>query len=599
MITSDQLQTLKNRLAALRAQVAADGLDGVIVPRFDEHQGEYCAPHDERLRYVTGFTGSAGIALVLSDKALIWVDGRYQVQIRAEVNLEDYTIEHYDDAPIESWLASHATSGQRIGFNAMLIPTDQYKKLKGALEKAGAALVALDRDPVDAIWADQPERPLARINAFPLEYAGETSVAKRARVAAQLKAAGADFMVETQPDNIAWLLNVRGGDVRFNPIPHSFLLLGADAEVEWFVDERKLPNQLQDYELDGVRIGNPERFLGRIAERAVDKAVLVDPEFASVAAGLAVENNGGRAIYKMSPVTLTKSVKNTVELEGFREAHVEDGVAWTALMAWMHDNVPPRAAAGKPVTELEAEDVILNFRAQRKGFVEPSFRTISASASNAAMCHYAARPETNAAVGVAGPYLLDSGGQYYGGTTDATRTTAFGPVPDAVKRAYTAVLKGFISMMTLQFPVGTEGHLIDAFARRSLWDLGLDFDHGTGHGVGHMLSVHEQPQRFQKQVNPHKLVPGLVTTVEPGYYQAGEFGMRIENQVEVVEGDRGFLKFRSLTLVPIDLSMADISSLERREIAFLNAYHAEVREKLTDKVPAEARAFLIRATEPV
>jgi Xaa-Pro aminopeptidase len=599
MLTSDQRQTLKNRLTALRNQLSVYSLDGVIVPRFDEHQGEYCAPHDERLSYLTGFTGSAGVALVLKDKALIWVDGRYQVQIRGEVSLDDYAIEHYNDAPLENWLERHAAKAQRIGFNPMLIPTHRYRKLKAALEQVGAELVTLERDPVDVIWADQPARPLARINAFPLKHAGETSAAKRARIAAQLREAGADFMVETQPDNIAWLLNVRGGDVRFNPIPHSFLLLGADAGVEWFVDDRKLPNERQDYELDGVEVRDPGAFIGRIGARASDKAVLVDPEFASVASGLAVEHNGGRAIYKMSPVTLTKSVKNAVELQGFREAHIEDGAAWTAFMAWMHANVPTRAAAAKPVTELEAEAVILGYRERCQNFVEPSFRSISASASNAAMCHYAARPETDAAVGAAGPYLLDSGGQYYGGTTDATRTMAFGPVSDEVRSAYTAVLKGFVSIMTLQFPVGTEGHLIDAFARRALWDLGLDFDHGTGHGVGHMLSVHEHPHRIQKRVNSHKLVPGLVMTVEPGYYREGDFGMRVENQVEVVEGDRGFLKFRTLTLVPIDLSIADVGTLEKREIAFLNAYHAEVREKLMDRVPAEAREFLVRATAAI
>lgn len=589
---------LAGRLAALRAWLAANSLDGVVVPRFDAHQGEYVAAHDERLRYLTGFSGSAGVALVTAEKAIIWVDGRYQVQVRQEVDLAAFAVEHYDDAPIEGWLEQHATPRRRIGLNPMLFPTAQYGKLKAALEKRGAELIGLGSDPIDAIWPDQPDAPLSRIAALPPSHAGESSMDKRRRIASELADAGADLLVETQPDNIAWLLNVRGSDVTYNPLPHSFLLIDREAGVEWFVDERKFPNARDGYELDGVAMRSPSRFLSRVGERAGGATVLVDPDFAPVAATLGVEANSGRVLHRTSPVTLAKAVKNAGELAGYRAAHLEDGLAWTRFMAWLHREGPAREQAGKPIREIEAEEKILALRQLGDGFVEPSFRSISAAGSNAAMCHYAAAPSSQGSITSAGVYLLDSGGQYTGGTTDATRTTALGPVSDGVRRTYTAVLRGFISLMTLQFPLGTEGHQIDAFARRPLWDLGLDYDHGTGHGVGHFLSVHEQPHRFEKRVNPHKLVAGQVMTVEPGYYLEGGFGMRVENQVEIVAGMPGFLRFDSLTLVPIDLKLADLTRLSGDDIAFLNAYHARVREALVDRIGEDARGYLIEATAP-
>lgn len=587
------------RLGALRRELEARGLDGAIVPRFDEHQGEYCAPHDERLAFLTGFTGSAGLALVLRDRALIFVDGRYQVQVRQQVDLGAYEIEHYDDAPVDQWLERHGAPGLRIGCNPMLVPARTFGKLGRALARHGGDLVALRDDPVDAIWADQPARPLGRIEAFPVSLAGETSVDKRQRMSQALSEAGADLLVETQPDNIAWLLNVRGGDVPCNPFPQSFLLLGADGGVEWFVEQRKLSNDLEGYELDGVVLRPTEDFVTRIGERAVGAKVLFDPDLSSAAVGLAVRDAQGTELLQASPITLAKAVKNSVELAGFRAAHVEDGVAWIEFLAWMDATVAAREASGNPVTELEAEARILDFRLQRSGFAYPSFRSISAATSNAAMCHYAASEESSASIEGNGLYLLDSGGQYRSGTTDATRTIAVGRPGPEIRRAYTAVLKGFLALMTLRFPVGTFGHQIDAFARRPLWDCGLDFDHGTGHGVGHFLSVHEQPHRMEKIANSHPITAGLVMTVEPGYYEAGAFGMRVENQVEVVDAGRGFLRFESLTLVPIDLSLAEREQLSDAEVRFLDGYHERVRLALRDQVSAAARAYLGRATAPI
>lgn len=585
------------RLQALRAEMAARGLDAVIVPRFDAHQGEYIAPHDERLRYVTGFSGSAGVAIVLAEHAVLFVDGRYQVQARGETDTSLVEIAHFHETPLPQWLAANAQKGWRIGFNPMLVPATWHSAWEAALAETGAELVPQHDDPVDAIWADQPESPAVPVRPF--TEAGESALDKRRRIGAQLSEAGVDLLIETQPDNIAWLLNVRGGDVAFNPMTHSFLLLDSAGETEWFVDARKLPNQLEDFELDNVNVSDPSRFLSRLAERSAGLTVQADPDFSPLAAGQAAGSGGGSLIHRPSPVTLAKAQKNPVELAGFRSCHVEDGVALTQFMAWLHAEGPARAAAGNPIDEIEAEAKVLALRQERPGFLEPSFRTISASGANAAMSHYAAAPQTAAPITAAAPYLLDSGGQYATGTTDVTRTTAIGPMPEDIRRAYTGVLKGFISMMSLRFPEGTCGHQIDGFARRALWDMGMDYDHGTGHGVGHVLSVHEHPQRFSRFINPVPLVAGMVVTIEPGHYVEGYYGLRVENQVEIVPATPGFLRFETLTLAPIDTALCDSVALSAEEKDWLNAYHQRVKDALAPHLTPDARVWLDQATRPI
>lgn len=591
--------TPKSPVAALRARLAEEGLDGYVVPRFDEHQGEYCAAHDNRLAHVTGFTGSAGVAIVMRDRAAIFVDGRYQVQVRDEVDQNIFAIEHFYDAPLKDWLRRNLRSGERVGFNAMLLPSTWDADCRASVEAAGGVWRAVPDDLVDAIWANQPERPMGKITAFPLAHSGETVAAKKQRVAAMLAQEGADFLVETQPDNIAWFLNVRGSDVAFNPMPHSFLVFDRAGAAEWLVDHRKLPNDLSDFELDGVTVAEPKRLLERVRAAAPGRTMLLDPAFAPSAVAHAARDAGGIVRLVRSPVTLTKMVKNPVELSGFRDCHRLDGAAWIRFFAWLEKHGAEREAQGKPITELEAEDRILAFRQMADSFVEPSFRSISAAAGHAAMCHYAASPASNAQITTKGVYLLDSGGQYWTGTTDATRTTALGPVSAEIRRSYTAVLKGFISMMSLKFPAGTCGHHVDAFARRPLWELGLDYDHGTGHGVGHFLSVHEAPQRFDRRINEIVLTPGMVTTIEPGYYKAGEYGIRIENQVEVVADPDGFLRFRTLTLAPIDLRLADIDQLTPVERRWLDAYHGEVAAAMDGLLDDETAAWLAARTAPV
>lgn len=594
-----QRRRSSDTLEILRAELSYRGLSGVVIPRFDPHQAEQCAPHDERLAFVTGFTGSAGMAIVMLDVAALFVDGRYQVQAENEVDADRFSIEHFFDAPPDDWLAKRCRSGERIGFNPMLFPGNWYKRLSVAASAAGAILVEQESDPVDAIWTDQPLKPAAPIRPFGPDRAGETSREKRARIARELSAMGADYLIEAQPDNIAWLLNVRGADIAYNPVPHSFLVLDREGRAEWFVDHRKLPNALDDYELDDVTCREPDALWRRAAEISSGKAVVVDPDFAPVRLGFAVERNAGTLLSVPSPLTLAKAVKNEIELEGFRACHVEDGAALASFMAWLEVNVGARHSDGRPIREYEAETQLLAFRQERDGFMESSFRTISAFGPNAAMCHFSASTSASAAITPHGLYLLDSGGQYNTGTTDVTRTTSFGPVGDDIRTAYTAVLKGFISLLTLKFPRGTCGHHIDAFARRALWDMGLDYDHGTGHSVGHVLSYHEQPHRIGKGVNNIALTEGMIVTIEPGYYEAGRFGIRIENQVEIAASADGFLCFKSLTLAPIDLRLARLEQLDPSEIRFLNDYHRQVHDALAPLVDADTRTWLERLTKSV
>ncbi len=581
-------------LGALRALLRERELDGIIVPRADAHQSEYCAPYDNKLEFISGFTGSAGLALVLADRALLFVDGRYQVQARHQVNLQEFEIHHLHDEPLHLWLRDNLPAGKRIAFEPLLMVNSQFESLR----TSGCDLVALDDDPLDAIWPDRPAAPCGEIIAMPDEISGESAASKRERIAQGLSTPGADYLALTQPDNIAWLLNVRGSDIPMSPVPHSFALLSARGDIEWFVAEGKL-RKLDKAWLNGITLRPNEEFLARCQQLVTGKHILIDADSAPVAVRFAVEQGGGSVLWAPDPVTLIKANKNETELAGYRDSHIEDGVAWVNFLAWLTREVPRREAAGNPITELEAQEKQLSFRQQGSTFAEQSFSTISAAGSNAAMCHYHSSPETNFALTAAQFYLNDSGGQYINGTTDATRTLSFGEL-DATRRLhYTAVLKGFLALISLQFPQGTQGHQLDAFARRPLWELGLDYDHGTGHGVGHRLMIHENPHRMAKKVNPWPMLPGNIITIEPGYYLADSHGIRIENQVEVIASQPGFCKFSSLTLIPIDLSAVNVDLLSPQDIAWLDDYHRQVREILSPRVTEEVRQWLEAATQPV
>lgn len=590
---------IADRLAAFRRELAARGYDGFVVPRADAHQSEVTAARDDCLAYITGFTGSAGLALVMAENAQIFVDGRYDIQVRREVDPELFEIRHLHNDPIDRWMREQATSGMRIAFDPMLVNGALHDRMADAMAAHGGTLVPCSEDLFDAIWPNRPAVPLGAVRAMPVAVSGESVAGKTRRVGEAIRQAGATTLAETSPDNIAWLLNLRGCDVPMNPVPHSFLLLDADGTIEWFVDRRKLGNDLSGFELQQVKLSPTSDFLERLGQVAKRGPVLTDPQFAPVSVRLAVKAAGGAIVYRTSPLTLLKAVKNETELAGYRRCHVEDGAALTDFLAWVQREGRRREASDRPLTELEAEAKLLAFRATRKGFLEASFRSISASGVNAALCHYNAAEATDAVIDSRLPYLIDSGGQYLDGTTDVTRTLFLGPMTPEIRRTYTAVLKGFLSLIAVRMPVGTQGHQLDAFARRPLWDLGLDYDHGTGHGVGHNLLVHEYPHRFAKLANPYGLEPGNIMTIEPGYYAEGQYGLRIENQVEVVADGAGFCRFASLTLAPIDLSAADLTTLTDGERAFLDVYHAHVRQVLMPLVAEETRAFLLEQTRPV
>lgn len=581
-------------LAALRSLLKERELDGMLIPRTDAYQSEYCASYDDKLEFISGFDGSAGLALILADRALLFVDGRYQVQARQQVNLGDFEIHHLHDEPIHIWLHDNLPAGKRIAFEPLLMVNSQYESLR----TSGCDLVAVHDDPINEIWTTRPAAPRGAIRQMPDDVSGESTASKCARVAQALAKKGVDYLALTLPDNIAWLLNVRGSDIPTSPVPLSFALVKNDGAVEWFVDEAKL-KQLDSSVLEPIHIQTPDAFLARCQQHAAGKRFLLDADNAPVAVRFAVETGGGEIEWQADPITLMKANKNDTELEGYRSSHIEDGAAWVNFLAWLNHEVPLREAAGNPITELEAQEKQLAFRQQCDNFLEQSFGTISAAADNAAMCHYHSAPETNAAITSNQFYLNDSGGQYFNGTTDATRTLNFGQLDGQRRLHYTAVLKGFLSLISLQFPQGTQGHQLDAFARRPLWELGLDYDHGTGHGVGHCMLIHENPHRMAKKVNPWPMLPGNVITIEPGYYLAGSHGIRIENQVEVIESQPGFCKFASLTLIPIDLSAVELPLLNEQEIAWLDEYHQQVREILSPRVSGEARPWLIEATAPV
>ena len=567
-------------VAALRVELQAQRLDAFILPRFDAHQAEYVAPHDERLAHVTGFTGSAGLAIVTMDTVAIFVDGRYVVQAAEQCPPPLFSHLHLFNDPPEHWLAGIAQHGWRIGYDPMHVPPVLFDRFAKAVTQAD--MVAAGVNPVDRIWTDQPPPPMGRIDPFPLQIAGQSASDKIAALTGHMRAQGADWVVETQPDNIAWLLNVRGADVAFNPIPQSFVLVDAAGHVLWFVAAHKLNRDVTDHLPEAVLVCTPEEFLPVLKDRIVPgQGVLYDPGFSPVAVRILVDGAGATPRPQASFLTAAKALKNSVEVAGMRSCHIQDGIALVEYCAWLATEVPRRDSEGTPVTEREAEKAILEFRRRQPGFLEQSFNSISASGSNAAMCHYATQDGSAVPIPADGTYLLDSGGQYDTGTTDATRSFSFGPKrPDGYDRAYTAVFKAFHAMATLCFPPGTQGHHIDAICRRPLWDIGLDYDHGTGHGVGHRLSVHEHPQRLGKPYNPVDLAPGMILSIEPGYYETDRFGIRIENLFEIVQQENGFMAFSNLTWCPIQTDMLVAEMLTDAERDWLNAYHADVLDRL-------------------
>ncbi|MFH5775567.1 aminopeptidase P family protein [Paracoccus sp. NGMCC 1.201697] len=576
------------RLAALRAELALQGLDGVILTTSDAFQNEEAPEHDRIIHWLTGFSGSLAHALVTGDEAIFLVDGRYTIQAARQVDGGLWQHGHLHDSPLAQWVASRA-GGKRIAYDPMTWTVNQAEGLRSRAK--GAELVPLV-DPLAAIWHDRPPMPKAPIRAMPLSEAGRSSDDKLDWLRGQLARLGADAWVETRPDNIAWLFNCRGGDVAMNPLPLSFAIIQPQSTI-WFID----PDKLAIPAPEGVCTQEIADFLPQLS--ALTGNVAFDAAFAPDAVPVALGQGAASPLPGPGVITLEKARKTPEELAGFRRAHLEDAVAMAKFGHWLEGELALRSATNQPIDEWEASETLARFRAASPRYQEPSFATIAASGGNAALCHYAPAPTDSAILSPDRILLCDSGGQYDCGTTDVTRTYAFAPVPDDMRPIATAVLKGFIALSSAQFPVGTFPHQLDALARAPLWALGLDYDHGTGHDVGHNLLVHEHPHRLGKAANPFGLVAGNVMTIEPGYYDEGRWGIRIENQVELIEVSPGFLGFKPLTLVPIDLSLFDLAALSTREQAWIDAYHAEVRNRIAPLLGPEASEWLIHQTAAI
>jgi Xaa-Pro aminopeptidase len=589
------------RVRKLREELARRGLAGFIVPRADEHQGEYVPARARRLAWLSGFTGSAGVAVILAERAAIFVDGRYTLQVRDEVPAPLFEYRHLIEQPAADWIADNLGAGQVLGYDPWLHTVGEVERYQAAAAKAGGSLTALADNPVDAIWQDQPAAPLAPVVPHELRFAGKPAAEKRHEIAAAMAANNVDAAVLTAPDSIAWLLNIRGGDVPRTPLPLSFAILNRDASVELFIDRRKLAVGMENHLGNEVAVQPPGE-LGPALDRlgAAGKRVQLDPGSAS-AWIFARLGAAGAALHRAAdPCQLPKACKNAVELAGTRAAHRRDGASLTSFLAWLS-----REASSGMLGEIAASDRLEAIRREGENFRELSFDTISGAGANGAIVHYRASPQSEKRLLPGTLYLLDSGAQYLDGTTDVTRTIAIGEPSAEARDRFTRVLKGHIALATCRFPSGTTGSQLDVLARHALWQIGLDFDHGTGHGVGSYLNVHEGPQRISKVPNTQPLLPGMIVSNEPGYYKTGAYGIRIENLVIVTpctdlpDAEREMLCFETLTLAPIDRNLVEPALLSREEIAWLDAYHARVRETLMPNVDAATAQFLAAATRPI
>ena len=594
---TDQAASAADRLQRLTATLSTLDLDGFIQPLTDEHRNEYIPDARQRLAWLTGFTGSAGTLVVLGERAVVFVDGRYTVQAEQQLDPDLFERAHLIDTPPAKWLGQNLTAGQRFGYDANLHVKAEVERFQKVCDKVGAELVPLDDNPIDTIWPGQPPLPIAPLDSLDVQYAGEASADKRARMGKKVEEAGADVALIGAPDSIAWLLNIRGGDVPFNPLTLSFALLHKDGAVEFFLDQRKLkPGQTFGNDVSHRAIQALSGSLDHLG--AAGKKVLADPAWTNVKLTQQLKAAGAQIIEDAEPCILAKAVKNETELQGARDAQIRDGAAVTRFLAWLDDAI----ASGHKVTELDAAAALEAERRKYPLYRGPSFDTISAAGPNAALAHYRVTEESNRTLEPGSLYLVDSGGQYPDATTDITRTVAIGIPTEDMRRHYTLVLKGHIALDRAVFPKGTSGAQIDAFARAPLWQAGLDFDHGTGHGIGSFLCVHEGPARIAKSGTvPFK--PGMILSNEPGYYKPGAYGIRIENLVIVKDvekpegGERELLGFENVTRVPLDERLIQESLLTDDERSWIDAYHASVRQDLKHLLEGAAESWMIKNTE--
>ncbi len=585
------------RLTALREVLQRQGLDGFLVPRADEHLGEYVPPSGERLAYLSGFTGSAGVAIVLQDKAVIFSDGRYTLQLEMQTDGQAWERQHITDNPPYRWLKTEA-NGKRIGYDPWLISAEFLQRFEGTL------MVPVAANPVDEIWADRPLPPLAPALAYAAEFAGETPDSKRQRLAASLREAGEDAAILTDPSSLAWMFNLRGSDVEFTPIALGFAILNADASAQIFMAPEKLPAETREHLGNHVTTASRAE-LGPALQALAGKTVRYDPAAMPVWFKTTLGEAGARIAEAADPVALPRACKNLVEQEGARAAHVRDATAMVRFLTWLSQAAPMGSE-----TEISAGEKLLAYRALGAHFKGESFPAITGAGEHGAIMHYRVTPESNRPIRPNEVFLIDSGAQYLDGTTDITRTvwTGPGPAPETVKTHVTCVLAGHIALAQVIFPEGVAGPHLDVLARNALWQLGLDYDHGTGHGVGAYLSVHEGPAGISRAARPVPLQPGMILSNEPGFYLNGAYGIRLENLLLVQPAEfpgqpRKFLKFETLTQVPFDRALIAPELLAPDALHWLNTYHAGVRQLLEPLLQgdadARAREWLAAATAPI
>ena len=590
------MSSYADRLAALREQLKAEKLDGFVVPLTDEHMSEYVGSYAQRLAWLTGFQGSAGSAVVLPEEAAIFVDGRYTLQVRSQVDGQSWSYQSVPETSTTQWLEEHSPEGARIGYDPWLHTRDWVKKAKEALATRGAELVAVERNPIDEIWTDRPEASKAHLIVQSDRFAGKSAAEKRTEIGDLLAKHHADAAVLSALDSIAWAFNIRGADVTHTPVALAYALVHQDGTADLFVASEKIGPEVRQHLGNGVRLHERAEFENALAEYK-GKTVVVDPERAVAAIFEALEKAGARILPLRDPTILPKALKNAAEISGQKAAQERDGAAIARFLRWIDDEAPKGE-----VDELIASDHLEALRRESPELRDLSFDSISGAGPNGAIVHYKSSEKTNRKLETGTLYLIDSGGQYVDGTTDITRTVPIGDPTEEMRDRFTRVLKGHIAIATAVFPKGTRGSQLDSFARRPLWEAGLDYAHGTGHGVGSFLAVHEGPQRISpvgsgQSGGDEPLQAGMIISNEPGYYKTGEYGIRIENLVLVVpreiEGaEKEMLGFETLTFAPIDRRLIDAQMLEPEELIWLNCYHAHVLAKIGPRLQGDDLAWL-------
>ena len=583
------------RLAALREELAVQGLDGFVVPMADQYQNEYVPPQAKRIAWLTGFTGSAGLVVVLKEKAAAFTDGRYALQIDKQVDGALYDRLHIGDHPPSDWISTNLPKGAKLGYDSWLFTDAGVARFRKSVEAAGGELVAVTDNPLDSVWHEQPDPPMALVVPHDIAFAGEYSSDKRARLAAEMES---DALVITAPDSIAWLLNIRGADIPHSPLPLSMAILYKDSRVDLFLDATKRARGLGGHLGNEVSLQPADSFAATL-DGLAGSTVQLDPALTAAWVFERLDQTGATIVRSADPCQLPKAIKNKGELAGARAAHRRDGVALSKFLHWLSVFAPQG-----DIDELGAEEKLAEYRQEGEHFKDLSFPTITGSGPNGAIVHYRVSAESNRILGSGELYLVDSGAQYLDGTTDVTRTIAIGKPSPEMQEHFTRVLKGHIAIATTRFPEGTTGAQLDVLARHALWQIGLDFDHGTGHGVGSYLNVHEGPHSISKRQQTQDLRSGMVVSNEPGYYKTGAYGIRIENlllvrQSEIPGAERTMLEFETLTLAPIDRTVIAVGLLNQMERAWLNTYHQRVFEVLSPQLDDPIREWLDEATQPI